>query len=181
MYCNYCGNKIEDEAKFCSKCGKMVAVATEAKEEQKTVVYENPVIEKEKDAKKSVILKYAILGLAFAAVGLLVLITLVSTSLSLYSIERSYAPLEPGMDLYYVPYAIMGLISSILTVPLSALGLHFSLKAGGFVRAYVADYGETDGRATVGKSLSIPGKFISIVALGLTFFSVVLFTILLIL
>ena len=63
---------------------------------------------------------------------------------------------------------------------LTALGAHFSLKATALLNAYVQDYGETDGRATVGKSLALAGKIVSFVGLGLTFVSVMLFVILMI-
>ena len=168
MFCVHCGNKMDEDTKFCSKCGRVVTVATEDKEEPKTVVYENPAVEKEKDEKKHKILLNAILGLAFAAVGFVVLFTLAAVFSTLAMQVSSVEVADPEYSMLAFDYAMLGLVSCFFTVPLIVLGTHFSLKARGLVIAYIAEYGETDGKATVGKSVSIPGRIMSFVGLGFT-------------
>ncbi len=60
-------------------------------------------------------------------------------------------------------FAILGLAFS-LTVWFSLLGLIFSIVARNKVKEYISKFNETEGRATVGKSLSIAG-----LAVGITF------------
>jgi len=153
MFCNFCGHKIDDGAKFCPKCGKMVAVATEKMEEAKPVVYESPVVKKEQDERKNKILKFAILGLAFAVVACIAILVMVYVCAIAYVVEG------------YVDIGLM--FGFVALVPFGVLGAVFSQKASELVAAYIADYGETDGRATVGKSLALPGKIIASISIGL--------------
>lgn len=74
MFCKYCGNELTDDAKFCSKCGKIVETAEETKDDffqdanDYTVERQySPVEEKKKEDLGRKILVYAILGLAFAS------------------------------------------------------------------------------------------------------------------
>lgn len=181
MFCNYCGNKMDEDAKFCSKCGRVVTVATEDKEEEpKTVVYENPAVEKEKGEKKHKILLNAILGLAFAVVGFTLLFSFAASFLTLAIQESVVDGSVPEYISYVFEYAMTGLTLCVFTVPLIVLGAHFSLKAKGLVSDYIAEYGETDGKATVGKSLSIPGRIVSFIASGFAAFYILAFIVLLI-
>ena len=130
MFCKYCGNQLSDDAKFCSKCGKI----TDANE---TVVnptdYDffsvEPITPQldymqgqamyEKDRKAGAILKFAILGLALTC-----------------------------------------------TFYLSLLGVIFSMIARAKSRKYIRLYGETNGRATVGRHLSLAGVIAGWVIVG---------------
>ena len=56
-------------------------------------------------------------------------------------------------------FAILGLAFSI---PVSILGLIFTIIAKSKVRKFINKYGDTEGRATVGKHLTIPGMICSI-------------------
>ena len=123
MFCKFCGNELSEGANFCTKCGKVVSredipevsVSAPVETEYEYVPYEEP-YDPERDSKGGSILKFAILGLAFAC--------------SFY---------------------------------LSVVGLVFSIIARGKVRRYLARYGETQGRATVGKHLSVAALVTSIV------------------
>ena len=57
MFCKYCGSEIEDNSKFCEKCGKKLDEAVPAAEA------ESP-MKKKKSKKKWIIL--AVAGSAFA-------------------------------------------------------------------------------------------------------------------
>ena len=63
MYCKYCGNKLDDQATFCSKCGKRVVEEVSLFEEVKV---ENPQVEQHKNQLGGSILGFAITGMAFA-------------------------------------------------------------------------------------------------------------------
>ena len=56
-------------------------------------------------------------------------------------------------------FAILGLAFS---VPVSILGLIFTIIAKSKVKNFIYKYGDTEGRATVGKHLTIPGMISSI-------------------
>lgn len=51
MYCQNCGNKIKEDAKFCSSCGTEVKIISEASE----VVYDNVVEEKQPSTAKTLL------------------------------------------------------------------------------------------------------------------------------
>ena len=59
-------------------------------------------------------------------------------------------------------FAILGLVFGC-TAYLSFLGLIFSSIAQSKIRRYIKKYGETDGRATVGKGLNVAGRIVSTV------------------
>ena len=123
MFCKFCGNELPEGANFCTKCGKVVSpddiplagVSAPVTAEYEYVPYEEPK-DAERDSRGGSILKFAILGLAFAC--------------SFY---------------------------------LSFLGLVFSIIARVKVKRYVSRYNETQGRATVGKHLSVAALVASIV------------------
>lgn len=121
MYCQFCGKEHADYVSFCPYCGMQIG-KSESVEEQVVV---DPIYQQEKDDLSGEVLKFGILGLAFACSGLL---------------------------------SLLGLIFSIIA----------RAKAGAFARRY----GDTEGRATVGKHL---GKAGLIVSISLTAFFVVYF------
>lgn len=121
MYCQFCGKEHADYVSFCPYCGMQIG-KSESFEEQIVV---DPIYQQEKDDLSGEVLKFGILGLAFACSGLL---------------------------------SLLGLIFSIIA----------RAKAGAFARRY----GDTEGRATVGKHL---GKAGLIVSISLTAFFVVYF------
>ena len=63
MYCNYCGNKLEDEAIYCPKCGKKVVKESEAAPSYPGET--DAVKEKVKDYLGGKALKHGILSLVF--------------------------------------------------------------------------------------------------------------------
>ena len=123
MFCRFCGNELPDGANFCTKCGKLVS-QQEDYASNMNVGYNNgfgynpfeDAHSVQKDSDASGILKFSILGLAFAC--------------SFY---------------------------------LSILGFIFSIIARVKVRNFISQYGETEGKATVGKHLSLAGLIVSIV------------------
>lgn len=121
MYCQFCGKEHADYVSFCPYCGMQIG-KSESVEEQIVV---DPIYQQEKDDLSGEVLKFGILGLAFACSGLL---------------------------------SLLGLIFSIIA----------RAKAGAFARRY----GDTEGRATVGKHL---GKAGLIVSISLTAFFIVYF------
>ena len=74
MVCKYCGQELEENARFCSTCGKLVAHEAEEtappQEESRELVAvaaaAAPQEDAERDARGKSILTYAIIGLAFA-------------------------------------------------------------------------------------------------------------------
>ena len=73
MFCKFCGNELPEGANFCTKCGKVVSpddipaagVSAPVTAEYEYVPYEEPQ-DAERDSRGGSILKFAILGLAFA-------------------------------------------------------------------------------------------------------------------
>ena len=75
MICKYCGKELEEDARFCSTCGKVVVhepePANPSAESPMEIVAVSEVkdsaVEQERDARGKSILTYAILSLAFAS------------------------------------------------------------------------------------------------------------------
>ena len=59
MNCKYCGNEIEDNAKFCSKCGKIIDTLPD------TATPESNETDARRDSLGGEILKFSIMSLAF--------------------------------------------------------------------------------------------------------------------
>jgi len=158
MYCKHCGAPLEDGAKFCAACGVAVEEVPEVAEaavEQEAVaeaapeaVAANPNVEGVKKNRKKNILKYAIMGLAFAVVSL----SFVSSFLT-FALSDAFG--EAGI--YFV------LI--LMCTPLSVLSCVFSFRSGKFAKQYEKEFGELDGVGKVGKILSIPARIVSILTL----------------
>jgi hypothetical protein len=68
-------------------------------------------------------------------------------------------------------FAILGLAFSI---PVSVLGLIFTIISKSKVKGFIRKYGETSGRATVGKILTIPGMISSIFFMVFWFINIIL-------
>ena len=69
MYCKYCGNNLENEAKFCSSCGARVENVTVDAEQIASYVYDDFMpdpYEEEKSSLARKILTLGICSLAFA-------------------------------------------------------------------------------------------------------------------
>jgi hypothetical protein len=135
MFCKYCGNQLPETANFCPKCGKIndAAKATAASEPKSEPAAE--------------------------------------TATFFSDAANDYVPVEPvnveeelersEREGSILKMAILGLAFAWSGF-LSLLGLIFSIIARAKISAYVRDYGETRGRASVGKGLSIGGLISSI-------------------
>ncbi len=90
MFCRHCGNELPENANFCPVCGNFNQETKQANEtEKKSEYFEDPaeiklddIFENEKKELGGSILKFAILGLAFGATGLLSLLGLIFTIIS---------------------------------------------------------------------------------------------------
>lgn len=153
MFCKFCGNQLDDDAKFCSKCGKLVSAETnENKKETETVVisdeYGNPTASYNAPAQSYSQPAYQPYS---APVN-----------------ENSTARDSDGKSI--LVFGILG-VAFACSVYFAFLGMIFSIIARVKLRRYLNNYGETRGTATVGKYLSLGGLIGSIV---MTVISVVL-------
>ena len=75
-------------------------------------------------------------------------------------VNQNFASIQKSEDAGSIlKFAILGLAFS---VPFSILGLIFTIIAKSKVKRFIHKYGDTEGRATVGKHLTIPGMISSI-------------------
>ena len=74
MYCKYCGNKLDEQAKFCSKCGKLVEDRREVDFFDEPV-YVDTIREAEKDKLSGKALTFAIWGLVLSAVSFILFLS----------------------------------------------------------------------------------------------------------
>ena len=75
-------------------------------------------------------------------------------------VNQNFASIQKSEDAGSIlKFAILGLAFS---VPVSILGLIFTIIAKSKVKNFIYKYGDTEGRATVGKHLTIPGMISSI-------------------
>lgn len=151
MYCKYCGNKLDDQATFCSKCGKRVVEEVSLFEEEKV---KNPQVEQHKSQLGGSILGFAITGMAFAVFAALLFLV--------------------GIDIAWLIDAEEIAFYFILTIPFPALGWIFSGIARAKVRQYKAVFGETEGKATVGKNIALPAFIINIVTVCISILLIVM-------
>ena len=80
MYCKYCANELSDDAKYCPKCGKLVAQPEKEEVDFFGDIEVTTVNKENNEAKNSFenkILTFSILGLAFAFTGALSLLGLI--------------------------------------------------------------------------------------------------------
>jgi hypothetical protein len=153
MFCKFCGNQLDDDAKFCSKCGKLVGAETnENKKEPEPVVisdeYGNPTVSYNAPAQ----------------------------SYSQPTYQPYSAPVceddavrdSEGKSI--LVFGILG-VAFACSVYFAFLGMIFSIIARVKLKRYLNNYGETRGTATVGKYFSLGGLIGSIV---MTVLSVIL-------
>ena len=154
MFCKFCGNQLDDDAKFCSKCGKLVSAETnENKKEPETVVisdeFGNPTASYNAPAQSYSQPAY-------------------QQPYSAPVSENSAARDSDGKSI--LVFGILG-VAFACSVYFAFLGIIFSLTARVKLKKYLNNYGETRGTATVGKYLSLGGLIGSIV---MTVISVIL-------
>ena len=135
MFCKFCGNQLPDGANFCPKCGKI----NDDVENASTGDFGS------ESAKESA---------TFFTDA-----TSDYVPVQLFDNEEEFERDERGGDI--LKMAILGLAFGASGL-LSFLGIIFSAIARGKVSAYLAKYGETRGRATVGNTLSKVGLGVSI-------------------
>lgn len=152
MYCKYCGNKLDDQATFCSKCGKRVVEEVSLFEEEKV---ENPQVEQHKSQLGGSILGFAITGMVFAFISLMA-----------FLIALEVFALTLGDDEFAALYFVF------CAFPI--LGWIFSGLARAKVRQYKAVFGETEGKATVGKNIALPAFIINIVTVCISILLIVM-------
>ena len=127
MFCKYCGNELTENANFCPSCGKFISESKPATEDYISagVVDEAPnaleydqVLEEERDAAGRGVLKFAILGIAFACSFFLSLLGLIFAIVSraklgayLARYGETRGPATVGKHL-----GIAGLITSIVMI-----------------------------------------------------------------
>jgi hypothetical protein len=143
MYCKYCGNKLDEQATFCSKCGKRVEEEIDAFDQP---VFKNTEEEDQKSKLGSPILGFGITSMIFAFISFI----LSSCALSIAAIAFE------GIIIY-----------SALTVMFPILGVIFAAESRSRAKEYKMVFGETNGKATVGKNIALPALIINIVSLGL--------------
>ena len=157
MYCKYCGSKVEDEARFCAKCGKLVEPDTKRDDLFEEQVYVDPIKEKEKDDLSGKALTFAIWSLVFSFISSVVFLCVASEGWLLpllYGFERE------DITLIVAFYSTISLVFPIL-------GCIFSAVAKQKVDLYVEKFGDTKGRVSVGKGLRIPAKIFNIIMIVL--------------
>ena len=75
-------------------------------------------------------------------------------------VNQNFASIQKSEDAGSIlKFSILGLAFSTV---LSLLGLIFTIVAKSKVKKFIKKYGDTEGRATVGKHLTIPGMILSI-------------------
>ena len=148
MYCKYCDNKLTDGATYCTKCGKRVKESSIYEEN-----IDSPRIRELKNEISSTVLTFAIISLCLDVL-----------SLGAFTILSDL--LIDGIN--------GNLIYFIVAITLPILGLVFSIVAKKNARGYASRFGETEGKATVGKHLSVPSLIASIVLIALLFLLLVI-------
>ncbi len=146
MYCKYCGNKLDNNATFCSTCGKRVADNVEFFEEQPI---ESPQQKELKSELGSKILGFGIAGIVLTFISLIVF--LVFLELVFF--------LETDEALVFLFFVILSPI----------LGLIFSSISRKTATTFKDSFGETEGKATVGKNIALPALIINIIILSICF------------
>ena len=155
MYCKYCGNKLDEQSTFCSKCGKRVSFETQNFESEVNVTTQqdfDPALEAQKQELGEQVLKKGVAGLVWSAISLVNLCFMGLAAISVW----------------------FALIYFAVEIALAIVGVVLSVQAKSLANEYEYRFGKTEGKATVGKSLSIPGKIIAIVALAfVAYFAIV--------
>ena len=156
MYCKYCGAELSQDAKFCRNCGKMVVDTIDPFAENPNVVeYTDPFTDEitlepvdaaAEQAKSNLgkkILTNAIVGLALG----------LATASIFVGMWAGFAEVEE-----YTGATICALLALVVNV----VALCITGKARRGIKQYINLYGETNGKASVGKGLSIPANIVNI-------------------
>ena len=136
MYCKYCGNKIEENVSFCSKCGKRVDEVVEEVEEELVI---NPQVDERKSSFANISLGNSIVGMIFAVISFIYFI-------------------------YYVEIILIfgtTVLADVFALSLPFAGMLFAKKGRKNANNYKTLIGETEGKATVGRSLGIAGGIVN--------------------
>lgn len=152
-FCSICGNQLEDNARFCSKCGSPIAAPTESTPAEPVYstpvyapIYNAPAVIPEVTGKTKALgfvgMGLGIGGLVFAVLG--ILYTLI------------------GMDFDGLGFGF-SIVFSIFSMPLSVVGRILAGKS--------IDGGNTSGVCRAGTGLGLAGIIVSCVMLFLGFIS----------
>ena len=143
MFCKYCGYKLADDANFCPKCGKLVL-------EPEPEITTAPIQEK---------------SIAEDQVTGLEPVYIEQEEEPVYYVEPNEMELAPEVEAEKNSLGKNILVWGILalafadTAIFSILGIIFGNVAKGKVKKYQEKFGDTDGKATVGKvfaNISVP-------------------------
>ena len=143
MFCKYCGYKLADDANFCPKCGKLVL-------EPEPEITTAPIQEK---------------SIAEDQVTALEPVYIEQEEEPVYYVEPNEMELAPEVEAEKNSLGTNILVWGILalafaeTAIFSILGIIFGNVAKGKVKKYQEKFGDTDGKATVGKifaNISVP-------------------------
>ncbi len=139
MFCKHCGYEVDNQTKFCPKCGKRI-------EEEIVFTAENTENEIIKDKKSN--LGGSILGFGIVSV----IFSLFSFVFWLVGTVEAIVFGKKALDLL------------IVAISFPILGWIFAGIVRSKVRNFEEQFGETEGRATVGKHLALPALIICIVS-----------------
>ena len=131
MFCRNCGFELQDDARFCSKCGTAVDFVTNKTSEPEQT--------------------YGNLNENYS-------------DYSYVQAEDNSAE-KSALGGSVLKFGILGLVFS-LTVFFSLLGLIFSSVALSKANAFKSAFGQTEGKATVGRSLGKAGLIVSIIMIA---------------
>ena len=138
MFCKHCGYEIDNQTTFCPKCGKRI-------EEEIVFTAENTENEIIKDKKSN--LSGSILGFGITSI----VFSLFSFVFWFVGTVEAIAFGKNVLDLL------------IVAISFPILGWIFASIARRNARNFEEQFGETEGRATVGKHLALPALIICIV------------------
>ena len=160
MFCKYCGNKLSEDANFCPKCGKLVlddepVVRSEAPAEEKTIAAEVAIVADESTVPEEAIVEAVSAGPA--------------------EVELTYEE-EKAKNSFATKIMVLGIVAlaTAVSVWFSLVGLIIGVIAKGKVREYVEKYGDTEGKASVGKGLATAAIPVSIALMVFMFFYILL-------
>ncbi len=155
MYCNYCGNKLEDEAIYCPKCGKKVVKESEA---APSYPGETDIAkEKVKDFLGGKALKHGILSLVFPFISFL-----------LWYIGLVAVMVATSADGADGSGKGVGIFILLLSIVAAIIGLGMVNQVKQYKEEYERKFGDATGRVSVGKGLSIGGTVFNIIMLVLS-------------
>lgn len=143
MNCQFCGFKLDDQAKFCPTCGKLVGSQPENASDQPKTEYTNPITDDKKSSLGRKLLIDSIVGLALGIVALTVFLTV--------------CPILLAAEYFDAAHSVL-----MVSLPINIVGMCFSGSARAKLKKHRNLYGETSGPASVGKGISIPANIINV-------------------